>query len=70
MASFQRIIKLFTPKIVTNFLKVWVWDPRSGNRKKPILDPGSRGKKGTGSRIRIRNIANDITVCLIEAPSY
>jgi hypothetical protein len=35
-------------------------DPRLGIRKKPILDPGSRGKKGTGSRIpdpgsRIRN---------------
>jgi hypothetical protein len=26
-------------------------DPRSGIRKKPILDPGSRGQKGTGSRI-------------------
>ncbi len=24
----------------------------SGIRKKPIPDPGSRGKKGTGSRIR------------------
>ncbi len=29
-------------------------DPRSGIRKKPIPDPGSRGKKITGSRIRIR----------------
>ena len=28
-------------------------DPGSG--KKPIPDPGSRGQKGTGSRIRIRN---------------
>jgi hypothetical protein len=27
----------------------------SGMRKKPIPDPGSRGQKGTGSRIRIRN---------------
>ncbi len=27
-------------------------DPRSGIRKKPIPDPGSRGQKGTGSRIR------------------
>jgi hypothetical protein len=27
----------------------------SGIRKKPIPDPGSRGQKGTGSRIRIRN---------------
>jgi hypothetical protein len=26
-------------------------DPRSGIRKKPIPDPGSRGQKGTGSRI-------------------
>ncbi len=32
-------------------------DPRSGIRKKPIPDPGSRGQKGTGSRIRIRNTA-------------
>jgi hypothetical protein len=32
-------------------------DPRSGIRKKPIPDPGSRGQKSTGpgSRIRIRN---------------
>ncbi len=36
-------------------LTVWVLDPRSGIRKKPIPDPGSRGQKGTGSRIRIRN---------------
>jgi hypothetical protein len=27
----------------------------SGIRKKPIPDPGSRGQKGTGSRVRIRN---------------
>jgi len=30
-------------------------DPGSGIMKKPIPDPGSRGPKGTGSRIRIRN---------------
>ncbi len=29
----------------------------SGIRKKPIPDPGSRGQKGTGSRIWIRNTA-------------
>jgi hypothetical protein len=54
-ANFQRIIELFTQKIVTKLSKIWVWDPRSGIRKKPIPDPGSRGPKGTGSRIRIRN---------------
>ncbi len=32
-------------------------DLGSGIRKKPIPDPGSRGKKGTGSRIWIRNTA-------------
>ncbi len=41
--NFQRIIELFTPKIVTKPSKIWVWDP------------GSRGQKDTGSRIRIRN---------------
>jgi hypothetical protein len=32
-------------------------DLGSGIRKKPIPDPGSRGQKGTGSRIQIRNTA-------------
>jgi hypothetical protein len=51
-AKFQRIIELFTQKIVSKLSKIWVWDPRSGIRKKPIPDPGSRCQKGTGSRIR------------------
>jgi hypothetical protein len=33
-ANFQRIIELFTQKIVTKLSKIWVWDPRSGIRKK------------------------------------
>jgi hypothetical protein len=53
-----RIIELFTQKIVTKLSKIWVRDPGSEIRKKPILDPGSRGRKGTGSRIRIRNTEN------------
>ncbi len=39
---FKRIIELFTQKIVTKLSKIWVWDPGSEIRKKPILDPGSR----------------------------
>jgi hypothetical protein len=31
----------------------------------PIPDPGSRGQKGTGSRIRIRNNATNFAVFLI-----
>jgi hypothetical protein len=63
-ANFQRIIELFTKKIVKKLLKIWSWDPGSGIRdpgsgirKKPIPDPGSRGQKAPnpGSRIRIRN---------------
>ena len=50
--NFQRIIELFTQKVVTKLSKIWVWDPGSGIGKKPIPDPGSRGQKGTGSRIR------------------
>jgi hypothetical protein len=33
-ANFQRIIELFTQKIVTKLCKIWVWDLRSGIRKK------------------------------------
>ncbi len=32
----------------------------SGIRKKPIPDPGSRGQKGTGSRIR--NTASELQI--------
>ncbi len=53
--NFQRIIELFTQKIVTKLSKIWVRDPGSGKNLFRIPDSGSRGKKGTGSRIRIRN---------------
>ncbi len=52
-ANFQRIIELFTQKIVSKLSKNIGLG--SGILKKPIPDPGSRGQKGTGSRIRIRN---------------
>jgi hypothetical protein len=51
-ANFQRIIELFTQKFVSKFSKIWVWDP----------GPGSRGQKGTGSRIRIRNTGLQLLV--------
>jgi hypothetical protein len=28
-AHFQRVIELFTPKIVTKLSKIWIWDPGS-----------------------------------------
>jgi hypothetical protein len=30
LASFQRILELFTQKFVTKLSKIWVWDPGSG----------------------------------------
>jgi hypothetical protein len=50
-ANFQRIIEVFTQKIFSMLSNIWVWDPRSGIRKKPIPDPGSRGQKGKSHRI-------------------
>jgi hypothetical protein len=38
-ANFQRIIELFTPKIVTKLSKIRVWDPRSGKNLFRISDP-------------------------------
>ncbi len=52
--NFQRILELFTQKIVTKALKNMGLEG-SGIPKKPIPDPGSKGQKGPGSRIRIRN---------------
>jgi hypothetical protein len=50
-ANFQILVEVFTQKFFNMLSNIWVWDPRSGIRKKPIPDPGSRGQKGTGSRI-------------------
>jgi hypothetical protein len=54
-ANFQRIIELFTEKIVKKLFKIWSWDPGSGIRKNPIPDPGVKKAPDPGSRIRIRN---------------
>ncbi len=58
--NFQRIIALFTQKIVTKLLKIWVWDPGSeirdpgsGKNLFRIPDPGVKKASDPGSRIRI-----------------
>jgi hypothetical protein len=48
-ANFQRIIELFTQKIVTKLSKIWIWDPGSGIQKKPIPDPGVKKAPDPGS---------------------
>jgi hypothetical protein len=59
-ANFQRIIELFTQKIVKKLLKIWSWDhgseirdPGSGKNLFRIPDPGVKKAPDPGSRIRI-----------------
>ncbi len=49
-----------TKKMVSKLWKIWskLFIPDPDADFLPIPDPGSRGQKGTGSRIRIRNIAS------------
>ncbi len=68
-ANFQRIIELFTQKIVTKLSKIWIWNPGSGKNLLRIPDPGSRGQKGTGSRIRIRNTGTN-RYCILIAEVF
>jgi hypothetical protein len=48
-ANFQRIIELFTQKIVTKLSKIWVWDPGSEKNLFRILDPGVKKASDPGS---------------------
>jgi hypothetical protein len=51
-AKFQRIIELFTQKIVTMLSKIWVWDPGSRNPEKILFripDPGVKKAPDPGS---------------------
>jgi hypothetical protein len=61
-AKFQKIIELFNQILSLSSQKYGfgIRDSRSGIRKKPIPDPGSRGQKGTGSRIWIRNTVYNV----------
>jgi hypothetical protein len=56
--NFPKIIEVFTQKIVTKIYGFGIRDPGSeirdpgsGKNLFRIPDPGSRGQKGTGSRI-------------------
>ncbi len=57
LSQFTWNYSTFYPKIVTKLSKYGfgIRNPISGIRKKPIPDPRSRGQKGIGSWIRIRN---------------
>jgi hypothetical protein len=46
-ANFQRIIELFTQKIVTKLSKIWDWDPEKNLSRIP--DPGVKKAPDPGS---------------------
>jgi hypothetical protein len=50
-ANFQRIIELFTQKIVTMFSQIWVWDLGSGIRDPEKTYSGSRIQRSKRQRI-------------------
>ncbi len=49
LANFQRIIELFTQKIVTKLSKIWIWDPGSGKNLFRIPDRGVKKAPDPGS---------------------
>jgi hypothetical protein len=61
----KTIVELFTQKFVTKLTKIWGLDPGSG---KTYSGSGSRGQKGTGSGVRIRNTADEDTLFLLQDP--
>ncbi len=61
-ANFQRIIELFTKKVVKKLLKIWSWDPGSGKNLFRIPDPGVKKAPDPGSRIRIRNTGKHVEI--------
>ncbi len=68
---FQELLK-FLPKNLSPSPQKYgfgIRDSGFGIRKKHIPDPGSRGQKGTGSRIRIRNTGTCL-VMHIPVPTF
>jgi hypothetical protein len=62
-ANFHRIIEFLTPKIVTKLSKIWVWDPRSGIRKKNYSGSQIQGSK----RHQILDPQHCIKFCFMQA---
>jgi hypothetical protein len=75
-ANFQRIIELFTKKIVKKLLKIWSWDPGSeiqdpgsGKNLFRILDPGVKKHlipdPGSGSATLMLALKHVFTVTIL-----
>jgi hypothetical protein len=60
LGQFQRIIEVFTQKVVTKLSKIWVWEPESGKNLFRIPDPGVKkapdprsGSATRGKRVEV-----------------
>jgi hypothetical protein len=69
-ANFQRIIELFTQKIVSKLSKIWVWDPGSEIRDPEKTYSGSRIQGSKRHRIPdpqhclpVLNVAVPLNMC-------
>ena len=65
-ANFQRIIELFTQKIVTKLSKIWVRDPGSGKNLFRIPDPGVKKAPDPGSATLVSRSLKVSLVVTIE----
>jgi hypothetical protein len=59
-ANFQRIIEVFTQKIVTKLSKIWIWDPEKTLFRIPDL--GVKNASDLGSRSATLNISINILI--------
>jgi hypothetical protein len=74
--SASQNLGIFTQKIDSKLSEIWsgMFIPDPDLDFLPIPDPGSRGQKGTGSRIRIRNTAlqfidkRNYQICTVQVP--
>ncbi len=53
-ANFQRIIELFTQKIVTKLSKLWIWDPEKNLFRIPVPGVKKAPDPGSGSATLLR----------------
>ena len=70
LANFQRIIELFTQKIVTKLSKIWVWDPGSGKDLFRIPDPGVKKAPDPGSGSATLKRSFNFSRCTVEEGNF
>ncbi len=63
-------IELFTPKIVTELSKVWVWDPGSGKNLFWIPDRGVKKAPDPGSGSATLQLSTIVLTTIYDSPRF